>query len=47
MTNRLALILFLLIAGLIALDVTQNASGVVIFLGRKFVDLIQLLAFWR
>ena len=46
MTNRLALILgFLILLGL-ALD-TVLGWGVGIFLGRKLLNLIQGIAFWR
>lgn len=46
MTNSIALGLGLLILGLIGLDLYAE-SGALLFLGRKFVDLIQYMAFWR
>jgi len=46
MTNRIALVLGLLIVGFFALDYALELEWG-IFLGRKFLELIRLLAFWR
>ena len=47
MTTRAAFILFAIIVGLILLDVQANDGSAVVYLGRKFVDLLQYIAFWR
>jgi hypothetical protein len=47
MTNRLAIWLLMLLAGLLALDGLAQDSAGTIFLGRKFMELLQYLAFWR
>ncbi|MFN7051738.1 MAG: hypothetical protein ACK4NH_06450 [Gemmobacter sp.] len=47
MTDRIALALALLILGLIAADVLANGGDVLLFLGRKFTDLLQYVIFWR
>ncbi|MEZ5779359.1 MAG: hypothetical protein R3E44_13445 [Paracoccaceae bacterium] len=47
MTNRIALALVLLIALLIAADYFLNDLMASIFLGRKFAELLEYLAFWR
>jgi len=46
-TDRIALALALLILGLIAADVLANGGDVLLFLGRKFTDLLQYVIFWR
>ena len=47
MTNTLAIILGLLIAGFFALDHYMFDWGATIFLMRKLMELIEHLAFWR
>ncbi|MDJ0640691.1 MAG: hypothetical protein QNJ20_17855 [Paracoccaceae bacterium] len=46
MTNRIALILGLVILVLLALDYALGL-GIALFLARRFLDLISLLAVWR
>lgn len=47
MTNKLAVILGLMILAGVALDSTLNASQGSLFLARKFADLLEWVAFWR
>ena len=47
MTNRIALALVLLIAGAIYLDQSRMDGEGAVFLGRKIVDFIDWIAFWR
>lgn len=47
MTDRIALYLAVLFVILVFLDMTLNASAVLMFLLRKMVDLVEYLAFWR
>lgn len=47
MTNTLALGLGALILGLLALDYALHDWTYVLFLGSRFIDLIDWLAFWR
>ena len=47
MTNRSALILALLLIAAITIDVMLYGSQHVIFLSKKFTDLLEWLAFWR
>ena len=47
MTNKLALILGLIIIALLAYDYSQNDAANIIFLARKFTALIEWIAFWR
>ena len=47
MTNSLSIILGLLLVGGIALDIYVTGGDSLIFLARKFADLIEWLAFWR
>ncbi|MDJ0824523.1 MAG: hypothetical protein QNJ16_03355 [Rhodobacter sp.] len=47
MTNTLALWLAALILGFLALDYFVLGWDVVIFLGRKLMELIEYIAFWR
>ena len=47
MSNRLALMLFSLIAGLLALDWFHNDAQALIALGQRLLDLINRLAVWR
>ncbi len=46
MTNRIALGLGLAIAAILTLDYVFE-WGVAVFLGRRLLDLINLIAFWR
>ena len=46
MTNRIALGLGLAIVAILALDLVFEL-GLSIFLGRRFLDLINLVAVWR
>lgn len=46
MTNRIAVGLGLFLAGLLALNFALGLEWH-IFLGRKFLDLVRLIAFWR
>ncbi|WP_347313260.1 hypothetical protein [Defluviimonas sp. SAOS-178_SWC] len=47
MTNRIALTLVVLIAAFFLADHVWLSLGAPVFLGRKFVDFIEFLAFWR
>lgn len=47
MTNRIALVLALIITGLIASDILLNEGANVLFLMRKIWKLIDWMAFWR
>lgn len=47
MTNRIALVLGLLITAMIVLDLAVFGSQHMVFLGKKFVELIEWIAFWR
>lgn len=47
MTNRIAIILGLIIVGTIVLDVVLYGSEHMIFLGKKLAELIEWIAFWR
>jgi hypothetical protein len=47
MTNRLAIWLVLLLAAFVALDHFVLGWGAPVYLGRKFMELIQYIAFWR
>ncbi|WP_299602999.1 hypothetical protein [uncultured Tateyamaria sp.] len=47
MTNRIALVLALLIIGAITLDVMLYGMEHLIFLGKKFAELLEWIAFWR
>lgn len=47
MTNRLAVILGVLIVGSIVMDGLFFGTEHFVFLGRKFMALIEWLAFWR
>jgi hypothetical protein len=46
-TNRLALILAILIIMAVAADLLLNHGAALLFLLRKFVDMVEWLAFWR
>ncbi|MEO0936959.1 MAG: hypothetical protein AAFY38_02265 [Pseudomonadota bacterium] len=47
MTNRLAIILGLIIVAAIAYDTIGNDAANLVFLGKKLAELIEWLAFWR
>ncbi len=47
MTNRIALWLGAVLIGLIAIDVILFGTEQLVYLGRKMVDLIEWMAFWR
>ncbi|WP_374636680.1 hypothetical protein [Paracoccus sp. (in: a-proteobacteria)] len=47
MTNRIALILGLLIVALFLADALVLHWNLPIFLGKKFAGLIEYLSFWR
>ncbi len=47
MTNRIALVLGFLIVGAIMVDYFVYGTEHVLFLAKKFTDLIEWLAFWR
>ena len=47
MTNKLAIILGLVVVGLISADLYLNDGSELLFLGRKFLDLVNYIAFWR
>ncbi|MEO0379115.1 MAG: hypothetical protein AAF252_02530 [Pseudomonadota bacterium] len=47
MTNRGSVILALLIAAAIGTDVMIFGSEHLVFLGKKFADLLEYMAFWR
>ncbi len=47
MTDRLAIILGAILALLIATDLFANGGGVLLFLARKMLDLMEYLIFWR
>jgi hypothetical protein len=46
MTNRIALLIGLIVAAFFALDLVLGL-GMTVFLGRKFLDLIRAIAIWR
>lgn len=47
MDNRVAFGLAALIVLLALVDGLTNGGGVLLFLGRKLVDLVDYVAFWR
>ncbi len=47
MTNKIAIFLGLLIAGFLAADYHYHDWGMMTFLLRKLLGLIEYLAFWR
>ncbi len=47
MTNRIAIGLGLLIVLLLAYDAVRQDWAATVFLGRKGMDFIEWLAFWR
>jgi hypothetical protein len=47
LTDRLALIIGGVILAAIALDLVANGGAALLFLLRKFADMVEWLAFWR
>ena len=47
MTNRIALVLALLITGAVVLDVLLFGDTHLIFLGKKFYQFVEWVAFYR
>jgi hypothetical protein len=47
MTNKIALVLLALIAAFFLADYLWLDLGAPVFLGRRFLDFIEYLAFWR
>jgi hypothetical protein len=47
MTDRIALGLALLLAALIGADLSLNGGAGLLFLARKFIDLMEWVEFWR
>lgn len=47
MTNRIALVLGLLIVALFVLDALFLGGGLPVFLGKQIASLIEYLSFWR
>lgn len=46
-TNKLAIILGLIIVAAIAADLLVNSGSAMMFLLKKFVNMVEWLAFWR
>lgn len=47
MTNRVAIVLLIVILSALAADALLNGTAATLFLARKFVDLTEYLAVWR
>ncbi len=47
MTNRIALVLGLLILIALAVDIALVGTEHLVFLAKKFLELIEWVAFWR
>jgi len=47
MTNRLAIVLFLIIVAALVADAQLNDGAATLFLLKKFADLTEWMAFWR
>ncbi|WP_295314738.1 hypothetical protein [Roseobacter sp.] len=47
MTNRIAIVLGAVLIALILLDVLFFSAAGIVFTGRRMLDLIDWLAFWR
>lgn len=47
MTNRIAIILALILIAAITVDVMTYGADHLIFLSKKMLELIEWLAFWR
>jgi hypothetical protein len=46
-TNSVAVLVGAIILGSIAVDILMFDSENLVFLGRKFLDFVEWLAFWR
>ncbi len=47
MTNKIAIALFVIVAGLFAADFWYQGGEGSVFLGKKFFELLEWIAFWR
>ena len=47
MTNRLAIILFVIVVAALVADAALNESAATLFLLKRFADLTEYIAFWR
>ena len=47
MTNTIAIVLAILIIGAVAIDTVLFGTEHLLFLGKKFFELIEWIAFWR
>ncbi|MCI2398812.1 hypothetical protein [Aliiroseovarius subalbicans] len=47
MTNKIAIVLALIIIAVFLADRVLFGGGLPVFLGRKIVDLSEYIAFWR
>jgi hypothetical protein len=47
MTDRLALVIVLLVVVAIGADLLANDGAATMFVTRKFLDLVEWVAFWR
>ncbi|MDX1780648.1 MAG: hypothetical protein R3256_04940 [Thalassovita sp.] len=47
MTNQIAIVLGLLIVAFIGGDLALTGGDTLLFLARKFADLLEWVAFWR
>ena len=47
MTNRLAILLGLILLALIAADIFLREASGLLYLARKFLNLLNYIAFWR
>ena len=47
MTNTIAVVLGVLILGALAIDIMVYGTEHILFLGRKFAEFLEWLAFWR
>lgn len=47
MTNRIAVVLGILLIGLITADIVLFDAEHLVFLGKKLFSLIEWMAFWR
>ena len=47
MTNRIALVLAMMLAAAISLGWAVSGPDIFVFLAKKLVELIEWLAFWR
>jgi hypothetical protein len=46
-TNRVALYLGLLLVAFILADLVLNSGDILLFLAKKFIDLMDWVEFWR